>query len=208
MKIKFIPALLAAVMCISVFVTSISATTFTDVSSYSWYYSAVIYCSENGLMSGYSDGSFGPTDKLTRAMFIQGLYAMSEDYGNYTGVTTEFTDVKKSSWYAAAVAWAVDKGITSGSSETTFSPNAAVTRESMATLVTNFLNAYGITLDESEDPVESFSDMSLVSTWAVDAVEYMRVTGIITGSSGLFRPKDTATRAEAATLLWTLDLLI
>ncbi len=208
MKKRILPSLLALIMCISVLVTSVSAVTFTDVKSSSWYYTAVTYCSENDLMSGYGDGTFGPTDTLTRAMFVQVLYNMSSDKGNYAGVSSGFSDVKSSAWYSDAVAWAVDKGITSGTSSTTFSPTTAVTREQMATLVTNYLNAYGISLAESDDAVASFSDMSSVSSWAKSAVEYMRLTGIISGSNGLFRPKDTATRAEAATIFWKLDLAI
>ncbi len=195
-------------MSLTLLISPASAATFTDVSTSSWYYTAVTYCSENDLMSGYGDGTFGPTDTLTRAMFVQVLYNMSSDKGNYAGVSSGFSDVKSSAWYSDAVAWAVDKGITAGTSSTTFSPTTAVTREQMATLVTNYLNAYGISLAESDDAVASFSDMSSVSSWAKSAVEYMRVTGIISGSDGLFRPKDTATRAEAATIFWKLDLAI
>ncbi len=205
---KLISLVLALCMTLSCLAGAVSAATFTDVKSSKWYYTAVTYCSENNLMSGYGDGTFGPTDTLTRAMFVQVLYNMSSDKGNYAGVSSGFSDVKSSAWYSDAVAWAVDKGITSGTSATTFSPTTAVTREQMATLVTNYLNAYGISLAESNDAVASFSDMSSVSSWAKSAVEYMRVTGIISGSNGLFRPKDTATRAEAATIFWKLDLAI
>ncbi len=201
--------LLALALCISMLVMPASAaTTYTDVATSSWYYNAVTYCTDKGYMSGYGNGTFGPTDTLTRAMFVQVLYAMSEDYGTYTGKSTVFTDVNASAWYAPAVAWALDNGITSGTSATTFSPNAAVTREQMATLVANYLNACGISLAQSDDAVDSFNDASSVSSWAEFAVDYMRLTGIISGSGGLFRPKDTATRAEAATIFWKLDLAI
>ncbi len=207
--IKLISLVLALCMTLSCLAAAASAeTNFEDVSSSKWYYTAVTYCYENGYMVGTSSTKFEPTSTLTRAMFVTILYRMSEDYGDYAGASSGFSDVKSSSWYSDAVAWAVDRGITAGTSATTFSPNKAVTREQMAAFVYRYLTTYGIEIEEADDAVSEFSDMSSVSSWAVTSVDYIRAIGIITGYNGAYRPKDSATRAEAATISWKLDLAI
>ncbi len=210
-RIKSLIAVITALsLCVAcVVMPSYAATGFTDVATDAWYYDAVEYVNEQGYMVGVSDTKFDPEGTLTRGMYVTILYRMSEDYGSYAGADSGFTDVPTSEWYEDAVAWAVALGITNGVSETTFEPETAVTREQMATLTARYLSAYDIALDEIDDPVSGFGDIDEASDWALDSIELMRITGIIRGDDeGNYRPKDTATRAEAATIFTRLDSAI
>ncbi len=200
--------LLSLVMCLSCIVVPSYAATYTDVSASSWYYTYVSYVSDKGYMNGIGDNVFDPEGTLTRGMFVTVLYRMSEDYGDYAGADSGFSDVEVGAWFSDAIAWAVDNGVTDGTSPTTFSPDMPVTREQMATFVARYLAAYDITLEEVENPVSGFGDIGSVSSWALSSVETMRLTGIIEGDNGNFRPIDTASRAEAATIFYRIDMAL
>jgi hypothetical protein len=114
---------------------------------------------------------------------------------------SSFSDVPEGQWYTPYVNWAAEQGISDGTGDGTFSPNQEITREQMATLIYRYVDAYGLSLQESDAAVNAFTDSSDISAYAVDAVELMRKTGIMVGDdSQKFSPKDNATRAEAATV--------
>ncbi len=176
----------------------VTPSAFTDVDSGAWYSEAVNFVVEKGIMNGTSDTVFSPGSQLTRAQFVTMLARLDgADLSGYT--TTAFTDVKDGSWYASAVAWAYDKGITSGTTETTFGPDNTITREAMAALISNYYSVSGKTLNDAASPAAAFTDSGSISSWASEGVELMRRTGIITGmADGSFSPDGTATRAQAA----------
>ena len=180
-----------------------SVTRFVDVPADAWYADYVEYAAVNGLMSGVGDRRFAPDDVLTRAMFVTVLGQLAQiDEADYPAVS--FSDVVPGSWYAPFVAWAAQKDIVSGTGNGRFDPDAPITREQMASIIARYVQSTGKTLPTIADPV-MFKDMDAVSGWALDGVELMRMTGIISGDDrGYFNPLGLATRAQAATVFTQL----
>ena len=180
---------------------------FTDVKPKKWYYKAVKYVYERGIMNGTSATVFAPEEPVTRAMFVTMLARME---GVEQSASNPFTDVdpKKGKWYAGYVGWAADNGIVTGMTATTFAPNAAITREQMAAIIARYIRYTGVTPMKSYDPPSFFSDESKIAKWATSDVDYMRILGIIEGSGGAFDPKGTLTRAQAATVMMRLDQML
>lgn len=112
-----------------------SKTGYTDVAETDWFADAVVEASRRNIFSGYPDGTFRPNETLTRAMAVSLLYRISGQSGDYTASARVFTDVAATEWYASAVGWARKNGIVSGTSDTTFSPNATITREQLAKML-------------------------------------------------------------------------
>ena len=108
-------------------------TSFKDVQQSSWYYDAVNFVSDQGIIKEVASNEFGPNDMMTRGTFILSLYHLA----NAPAVSHEltFSDVNKESEYAAAVEWGVENKIISGYSNTLFKPNQAITREEMVTIL-------------------------------------------------------------------------
>ena len=171
---------------------------FTDVKSTDWFYPYVTEAAERGLMSGTGDNQFDPYGTTTRAMFVQILYAMAGK--PEVTIDNPFTDVPESQWYAKAVQWAYENGVTGGTGDHTFSPNANVTREQIAV----FLYAYAGKPAVSGS-LSSFADASKVSGWAKNAVIWATQNKVISGSSEggklYLNPQKNATRAETATMM-------
>ena len=119
------------------------------------------------------------------------------DKTQYTGEV--FTDVKESAYYAAPVKWAADNKIVSGTSATTFSPEAAISRQDMATMLLRYAKYAGIEMPT--DTGREFTDSSQIYAYAKEAVNALSSAGVISGyANGAFGPQKTATRAEAATV--------
>lgn len=169
---------------------------FIDVPDSAWFYSDVYYAYDQGLMNGMSADTFCPEDAFTRAMTVTVL-------GRLVGIATEdypdssFTDVEADSWYGPYVQWAAEAQITNGMTATTFLPEANVTREQMATFMHRFLSMQGI---EAEGENISYADNASISSYAVDAVKVCYALGFMVGNDNYFRPQDSITRAEAATV--------
>lgn len=173
-------------------------TTFADVPASAWYYNAVEYVYENGLMSGVSGGRFAPNDTLTRAMLVQTLYAME---GRPAAASAGFADVASGDWYASAVNWAAANGVVSGVSETGFGPNSALTREQLALILYRFAQYKGYDVTGTSD-LTAYADGSSVSGWAAEAMSWAVNAGLISGVGGnQIAPTGTATRAQVAQIL-------
>ena len=173
-------------------------TTFMDVPASAWYYDAVEYVYENGLMSGVSGGWFAPNDTLTRAMLVQTLYAME---GRPAAASAGFADVASGDWYASAVNWAAANGVVSGVSETGFGPNNALTREQLALILYRFAQYKGYDVTGTSD-LAAYADGSSVSGWAAEAMGWAVDAGLISGVGGnQIAPTGTATRAQVAQIL-------
>ena len=171
-------------------------TRFDDVAKSAWYYKAVEYVAENGIMSGVSAREFAPNAGFSRAMLAQTLYAMS---GKPT-VKAEgtFADVAANAWYADAVNWAAEKGYVSGVGDGKFAPDASITREQMALI----LYRYAGSPDASGMVLREFADGDSVSAYAVDAIRWAVHEGLISGmENNTLAPQGTATRAQAAQIL-------
>ena len=171
-------------------------TRFDDVAKSAWYYKAVEYVAENGIMSGVSAREFAPNAGFSRAMLAQTLYAMS---GKPT-VKAEgtFADVAANAWYADAVNWAAAKGYVSGVGDGEFAPDASITREQMALI----LYRYAGSPDASGMVLREFADGDSVSAYAVDAIRWAVHEGLISGmENNTLAPQGTATRAQVAQIL-------
>ena len=172
--------------------------TFSDVKAGDWFYDAVLYAYENGLMSGTGAAAFSPNQTLTRAMVAQVLYSME---GAPAGGTSTFTDVAAGTWYASAVNWAAGNGVVSGYGDGTFGPNDNVTREQVAMILYSFAKSKGYDVSEKAS-LSSFADMSSVSTYAQEAMSWAAGAGLISGmGNNTIVPQGSATRAQFAVML-------
>lgn len=180
------------------------AAEFTDVASGKWFYDAVMYLANNDIVKGISETQFGPDNSITRAEFVQILY--NKNGTPAVSGSLPFADVKDGAWYASAVNWAYSNGIAKGTSAKAFSPDSKITRQDMAVMLTNYMSAVEKkALEKINDPV-TFKDSTSIAAYAKTAVESMQTGGIISGvkasdGSYSFKPKDNATRAEAASML-------
>lgn len=179
-------------------------TTFPDVPTSKWYYTAVdAITNDYGLMSGYDSGRFGPEDNLTREQFVTILFNLNgEDMEDYEGldIHSVFSDVKNNAWYAPFVSWAYIYGITEGLGDGTFGAGKTVTREQMAQFIKNYCNGLDF---ETDTTVPDFADADAVSNWAKDAVTWSHQLGIFNGDeNGRFNPATKTTRAVAAQVFY------
>ena len=169
---------------------------FRDVQPANWFYNDVYYCWENGLMNGMSARTFAPQGTTTRAQFATVLYRMAGS-PDVSGMTCPFTDLLANSWYENAVIWGYNQGVINGTSATTFSPDASVTREQMVTMLFRYSGAAA-----PQGSLAQFSDANRISAYAVPAVLWAVQNNIIKGmDDGTFNPKGEATRAQLAAIL-------
>ncbi len=173
---------------------------FTDVSEENWFYDAVVYAYTNSLMNGTSDTLFAPNATLTRGMMVTVLWRI--DGESAAAAAADFTDVAADSWYADAVAWASQEGIVTGTSETTFAPNANITREQLATMLYRYAVYKGMETATLEENLTGFTDAGDVSGYAVQAMNWAVGAELVGGMDGsTLQPKGSATRAQTATIL-------
>ena len=168
---------------------------FKDVPANAYYYEAVKWAQEKGITGGIGNGLFGPNDPCTRAQIVTFLWrAAGSPAPKNTG--TAFGDVKPGSFYEQAVAWAVENGITGGTGEGMFSPDATCTRAQSVTFLYRASGSPAVS-DKAE-----FSDVSTTAFYA-DAVAWAAKKGITTGiGGGLFGSGNDCTRGQIVTFLW------
>lgn len=168
---------------------------FTDVANDSYYYNAVAWAVAGGVTEGTSATTFSPKDICTRAQMVTFLWrAMGSP--EPTSTTCPFTDVSADAYYYKAVLWAAEKGITEGTSDTTFSPNDTVTRAQVVTLE---WRAAGKPAATAANP---FKDVAS-GTYYEDAVLWAVAQKITEGTSNTtFSPVDPCTRAQIVTFLY------
>ena len=177
---------------------------FTDVDPNSWSYPGICYCVENGLMSGIGNGLFAPKMTTTRAQMVQMLYKLA-DAPEVSG-TTPFTDLTDD-WYQTAVLWAYQTGVVAGTSATTFSPDAPVTREQAAVMLMSYAEKIAqVDLSGAQADLSRFPDGDQVSDWARPALSAAVALGLISGveedgGTVYLRPQGSATREQVATIL-------
>lgn len=177
-------------------------TPFTDVSQQSWYYNAVQYVYENGLMAGTSAATFEPNATLSRGMVAQILYNL-EGQPTVEGESA-FTDTN-THWAAKAIAWAQKNGVVSGYENNIFRPNKAVTREELAQMLYNYAQHKGYDLTSTGD-LTRFPDGNSVSVWAETAMAWANGKALINGfEDNTLQPGGNSTRAQAASILMKFD---
>ena len=177
------------------FTKEVETSPFADVATDAYYYEAVKWAAEQGITGGTGGGLFSPDSTCTRAQIVTFLWraAGSPEPKAMSG----FSDVPENSYYAKAVAWAVENGITVGTSSTTFSPEATCTRAQSVTFLFRAAKA-------SADGTPAFSDVTANAYYA-EAVKWATDNGITNGiGGGLFGSNNDCTRAQIVTFLWRL----
>lgn len=171
---------------------------FSDVKESDWFYEEVAYVYANNIMNGISDTKFDPNGTLTRAMVVTMLYRVAGEPNAYD--TGAFSDVQSGQWYADAVAWAAHNEIVEGMGGGKFAPNAAITREQLATILYRFAKYDRMDVNFGSTDLDDFKDDGKVSSWAESAMKWAVHSKIMEGSNNYLNPKNTATRAEAAAM--------
>lgn len=159
---------------------------YHDVKEGDWFYSAVEYVTEAGLMGDTGHGSFEPNTNTTRAMIWAILARLS-------GVDT--TPVS-GPWYSVAQEWAMNSGVSDGTN-----PNGAITREQLVTMLYRYAETHGIDVTEGGMAIREFADVESVSSFAGPAMTWAVNTGLISGIDGKLVPQGLATRSQVATVL-------
>lgn len=176
------------------FAPEASALPFADVSYTNWYYDAVKFVYDKGIMDGVSYYRFAPDATITRGMVVTMLWRMAgEPYESSAG----FTDVASGRYYSTAVAWAAKNGIVEGMTSSTFAPDQAITREQLASILYRYARWLGFSGTGTD--ISGYTDAGKVSDYAYDAMCWAVKTGVVTGTSAkVLDPQGTATRAAAA----------
>ena len=178
-----------------------------------WAHEGIDYCVRNRLMSGVGAGAFSPDTACTRAQIVKILYNRSGNQADYSYYYLPFTDVAPGAWYYNAVAWAYCNDVTSGTSATTFTPNAAITRQQLVTFLYRYTVKYAPEFTGNAAPISAFPDAGSVANWAYAAMSWAVGNGLILGNAhdnGLdyLDPNGSATRAQTATIIMRYCQLI
>ena len=170
---------------------------FDDVKKTDWFYDAVKFVGDAGVMSGTANRTFSPNVTVTRAMAVTVLYRLEKSPA--VSAAASFTDVAANAWYANAVAWASEKGIVLGDNGK-FSPDAAITREQLAAILYRYSGS-----PETTAALSAFTDASSVSSWAQTPLGWAVAQKYITGmTETTIAPQATATRAQFAMILYRM----
>ena len=180
-----------------------SSTPFLDIRTH-WAKSAIESAVAKGLFAGTSPTTFHPDQAMNRAMLVTVLYRMEKEPAA-EGRGKSFADVSAGVYYAKAVAWASDKGIVAGYSETQFGPEDTITREQLAVILNRYATYKGYNTSKTAD-LAAFQDADQISEWARVPVQWANVMKLLNGrTSTTLAPKGSATRAEVAKILVTFQ---
>ena len=173
---------------------------FSDVSDGHFAKEAIDFFSSNGILTGRPDGTFGINDNITRGEFAT-ILARYES--NETVSDMPFVDVEQDAWYAKGVYFCYKTGITTGKSENEFMPDAPITRQELATMLYRYITYKGIEKETEIKP--AFADNDVIDTYAREAVEFLKNSGIINGrENNTFSPFETATRGETSKMFYNV----
>ncbi len=178
---------------------------FADVKAGQWFYEAVDAMAEAGYIKGMSPTHFGPNSNIIRADFVTLLGRME----NVTEAPTEtgFTDVKPTSYYAAHVNWAAKNGIARGIGNNLFAPKEELLREQMVLFLHRYAAYLGMDITPKDVTVLApYADSLSLKGESMDAFAWAVENGIINGMDGKLMPKETATRAQVAVMLYRFFL--
>ena len=190
---KFTFTMPASKVTVSAEFAEIETLDFADVSTDAYYYEAVKWAAKKGITGGIGNGLFGPNQPCTRAQIVTFLWRAAGS--PEPKAMSSFADVSTDAYYAKAVAWAVENGITTGTGDGKFSPDATCTR---AQSVTFLFRAIGKLVDSKAE----FSDV-LTDSYYANAVAWAVENGVTNGiGNGLFGPDNSCTRAQIVTFLY------
>ena len=179
------------------FVKEVETSPFGDVSTSAYYYEAVKWAQKKGITGGIGNGLFGPNQPCTRAQIVTFLWrAAGSPVVNYA---MNMSDVPEGSYYAEAVRWALSEGITTGTTENTFSPDSECTRAQAVAFLFRYAASEAVTLQEL---VSGFSDADSVPGYALPAMNWALAEEIVQGNGSKLMPNDSCTRAQIVTFLF------
>lgn len=168
---------------------------YTDIDNYDWAYDAIIGLTNAGIVNGMGDNEFNPAGNVTREQFCKMVVQL---FGISTlDTATDFVDVDQNAWYAPYIAAAVQAGYVQGQSDEYFGIGEVIMRQDMATILYRAANLTG------DGAVLDFTDNNEIASYAMDAISEFVGLGVMNGySDGSFKPRGSATRAEAAKVIW------
>ena len=176
------------------------APAFADITSH-WAKDDIDFAVSRGLLSGTGQTTFSPDTSITRGTFVTALGRLAGIDPAAFPSSGRFTDVAANADYAPFVEWAVSNGIINGTGENTFSPDAAVTRQQMASIIYLYAKKLSYKLPVVRE-AENYTDADQIAGGSTDAVTAMQQAGIMNGKGEhRFKPRDNATRAETAAIL-------
>lgn len=171
---------------------------FVDIDNH-WAREEILKAYHGGLFTGVTTTTFVPEGTMTRAMFVTVLHRMAGMPA--AAAEAGFADVDPQKYYAGAVDWAVEAGVTNGVGDGKFAPNQAIARQEMATMLHRYATATGLDISDGAE-LGDFTDAANVSSWALEAMCWAVAEGIIEGyPNGRLMPRTNATRAQAAVIL-------
>ena len=173
---------------------------FVDVPAGAYYYDAVLWAAEGGIVTGTDAVHFSPDASCTRAQLVTFLWrAAGSPAVNYA---MNFTDVDSGAYYAEAVRWAASEKVVEGTTAETFAPDAAVTRAQMVTMLYRFAKAQGMDTTQGGMAIREFDDFGAVPAYALEAMDWAVNTGVLKGDNNRLLPQDNCTRAQIVTMLY------
>ena len=173
---------------------------FVDVPTGAYYYDAVLWAAEGGIVTGTDAVHFSPDAFCTRAQIVTFLWrAAGSPVVNYA---MNFTDVDGGAYYAEAVRWAASEKVVEGTTAETFAPDAAVTRAQMVTMLYRFAKAQGMDTTRGGMAIREFDDFDAVPTYALEAMDWAVNAGVLKGDNNRLLPQDNCARAQIVTMLY------
>lgn len=178
---------------------------YNDSPMGTWYYDAILYCTDKGYFTGVGKGNFNTNGNMTREMFVTVL-------GRFAGIDTSlyegmisFNDVKTGEWYSPYVEWAAKHSIARGNGKGSFNGKKAITRQEICVMLCNYIEGFDINVPQ-KNTASVFDDNSLIADWANYEVYFCQTRGIMSGNDkNQFMPQNTATRAQVAVVFKNFD---
>lgn len=173
---------------------------FVDVPAGAYYYDAVLWAAEGGIVTDTDAVHFSPDTSCTRAQLVTFLWrAAGSPVVNYA---MNFNDVDGGAYYAEAVRWAASLGIAGGYGDGRFGTNDFVTREQVAAMLYRFAKAQDMDTTQGGMAAREFADFESVSPYALEAVDWAVNAGVLKGDNNRLLPQDNCTRAQIVTMLY------
>lgn len=174
-------------------------TAFSDLVLTAWYHDGTHFCIKNGIMNGFSDGTFKPDRNVSRATIVTLLWRWNR--AEKISGTVNYNDVSNSEWYYDAIVWADKNGIVNGYGDGRFGPNDDITREQLAAIFARYAKYVGVDTSAANN-LRRFTDKDLISDWAIDSIKWTVGSGLVEGKPGnKIDPLGNATRAESAAMM-------
>lgn len=178
---------------------------FLDLDAVEWAYEAIATLTDKGIINGRTETAFAPMDTVRREEFVK-LLVCASGYENNSYANGHFTDVETGAWYEKYICIGAEKGIVNGVDDNRFGVGENISRQDMAVIIYRMLKNKGVELPIAE---LTFADAEQISDYAKEAIACLAGSGFVSGTgNNFYNPTGTATRAEAAQILYNVLSLI